>query len=116
MGSRKQGEETNRLVLGVVKAHGAISTNEIAKLLQRPDASIREACRRLEAKGYLHGECVKTKDGRKGLWRLSDGPINEAATYRVRSVLERDNWVPQPWVHPIRARALGLSRPPAPRE
>ena len=106
MGSRKQGDETNRQVLGVIKAHGQISTSEIAKILHRPDASVREACRRLQAKGYLHGERIDTSEGRKSVWSLTNGPVDDTQHHRVRTAPEPDNWTPQPWVHPYRQRAL----------
>lgn len=109
MGSRKQGDETNRQVLGVIKAHGQISTSEIAKILQRPDSSVRETCRRLQAKGYLHKVRVDSAAGRSSIWSLAAGPVDDSKHHRVRTPpSEPDNWKPQPWVHPIRARALGL--------
>lgn len=101
MGSRKQGEESNRLVLGVIKAHGTISTAQIAKILGRPAVTIRDVCRRLQSKGYI----VPTEQ--RATWKLSDTPVPEGTVLRtVRSKPEPDTWTPQPWVHPIRQRFL----------
>jgi hypothetical protein len=97
--------------------HG-FTRDYVAALPDHNPRTIKRALFELHASGLLRGHRVIGMGGQGGgkamRWQPTRALIElweRGESVQHTSLLERDNWKPQPWVHPIRAKALGLTPP-----
>jgi hypothetical protein len=95
-------------ILAVLKEHGPQTTAQLRERLPHiPPHSIRTACGDLSGRRQLERSSVMIGARRITAWAV--GAVAHKAWAKTTGRPEKDDaWRPSTWVHPIRARALGL--------
>jgi len=108
-------EILRRRILDVIAAQVSVTVPKLAAAI--PDVKpqrLYELCRRMRDVGKVVSMHIKSKKGQHVVWALTEADLADAHTRHpvepADSMDEEANWRPQPWIHPIRARALGLIR------
>ncbi len=111
----RDAEILRRRILDAVEQHGSITMPDLTTMLSdvRPQL-LYETCRRMRKHGKLVSTYVKWKKGQYVVWALTNEALDGAhirhAPPTEAGIEDEPGWVPKPWIHPIRARALGLIR------
>jgi len=90
-------------------------SRDYARIVRVERATVGRVIQRLRAHGYVRGDKIAGQRG--GIVRWYPTPAlkkliaaGQLPTLPRDPAPEDDDWTPPAWVHPIRARALGLSR------
>lgn len=104
---------TEHDVIQVLATHAPIVAHEIVALIpERSDRTVYRALRSLQVKGVA---MTGGPNNSRAIWELTTWGKEIARTgYMPKPSVPPDDpaeartWSPKPWVHPIRAKALGL--------
>ena len=106
-------EILRRRILDVIAAQTSVTAPKLAAAI--PDVKpqrLYELCRRMCNVGKLVSVRINSKKGQHVVWALTEADLADAHTRHpiepVDGMEDDANWRPQPWIHPIRRRALGL--------
>ena len=96
------------MVVELLAAHGPLSVSAIAELLpQFRKTVIKTQMMRLATEQSVMRVGGASQEGRiVTTWTVGPVPLNGRQSRGRAQVV--DTWAPQTWIHPIRARALGL--------
>lgn len=110
----------HRLAVAVNDTPGFL-TRDYVRVLQGDKDTVGRLMQKLRAHGFIRPEKVAGSRNNVVTWwptpalkakLASRQPITLS---RCDPAANDDNWTPQPWVHPIRARSLGASPSPTSR-
>lgn len=103
----------HRLALAIAELQGC-RTGDYAKLVQGDHKTVHRTLQKLRAYGYVRSESVLRESRVVALWWLTEEGQALLDRGDLITLAHRDqpddHWEPKPWVHPIRARVLGLTR------
>ena len=102
---------TGTAILSAIREHGPMTPSELRqRLAHLPPSTVKMAASRLAQSGILTKTPVRRKFASTLLYGLGGVEYIERAPLHYDTDTSSEEWTPAPWVHPIRARALGLSR------
>ena len=108
---------TGSEILRVLTQHGPLTTDELRNALPHlSPQTVRTTVVRLSSSRHV-SRSISLRNGREVTrWTIGPEPyVERKKMSRMGRPEVKDTWTPQRWVHPIRARVLGLpavSMPP----
>lgn len=103
----------HRLALAIAELPGC-RTSDYARVTRGERKTVQRTLQKMRAYNYLRSESVIKESRVVALWWLTEEGQALLDSGSPITLAHRDQpddqWHPQPWIHPIRARALGLTR------
>ena len=100
---------TGTEIMRVLGQYGSLTTDELRVVLPHlPPQTVRTTIVRMSGQRHVKRKTTLRNGREVTTWELGPEPYVERAKINRGRPEVKDTWVPQPWVHPIRARALGL--------
>jgi DNA-binding IclR family transcriptional regulator len=104
---------THRLAVAVAESPGC-RTSDYVRLTRGERKTVQRTLQKLRAYGYLRSESVSNTAQTIVTWWITEGGQAALDSGAPITLANRDgpdeHWESRPWIHPIRARALGLAR------
>jgi hypothetical protein len=100
---------TGTEILRVLAQYGSLTTDELRAVLPHlPPQTVRTTIVRMSGQRHVKRQIEVRGNREVTRWTIGPEPYVERAKVNRGRPEVKDTWTPQPWVHPIRARALGL--------
>ena len=101
---------TGSEILRVLTQHGSLTTDQLRDALPHlSPQTVRTTVVRLSGQRHVSRQTVLRNGREITKWSVGPEPyIERKKMSRTGRPEVKDTWTPQRWVHPIRARALGL--------